>query len=823
MKKTIHLIGNAHLDPVWLWDRREGLNEGITTVRTMLDLMDEFPEMTFIRGESAIYQHVEKYDPRTFARIKKMVKAGRWDVVGGTYIQPDTNLPSAETLVRQYAHGQRYFKSRFGKAVTAGWQADSFGHAAGMPEILAASGINFFAFSRPQSHIVPLAEPAFWWVGDGGRRILAVRSVTDSYQNERYNMPELLERVMKAHADSRLENIACFYGLGNHGGGPSRRHLLEIREWAARHPEVKVVHSGLHKLNDALRKEIARKGEDLIPTHKGELNCCLRGCYSSVAKFKFPYRRSEALLSRAEATDAIVAASQKRPAADLSKTWEVMLFNSFHDILPGSSIERAMDDQIASLGSILHEAAETEFEALNALAADIDTTLTRKPPKDHPSAVTALVWNPHPFRYEGQIEFENALDYRPLLEKYTNRGDDVPIEVLGANRKPIPFQSIRTEHSCFEEFPWRKRVVVPVSLPAFGWNVVELGWVEGAKPLAVNNPVKAKPGSIANALWRVEAKKGQSGVQFFHQGKKFFAGNGLQAVLFDDPWGSWGGMGEEPASFLLKKVREHWKITEVELLEEGPERAALWVRFAGKKSRIDLTFHVSRDRDAVDVSARVLIDDRSARLKLVFPAGDQVDYEVPGSVVRRGPAGEVPGARWARVHGKNGGMGFASDALYNFDSEKGEFRATVARASRYANDAKTAATTELWRPAVDCGELKFRFLVTNAKADLPRLAAELEQAPVVLMVPPGKGKHKRTGSLLELTPASVRLLALKRAEDGPGFILRAQAAPGKAVKVSALWLGKKIQLGALNGGEIATWKLQSAKTGWKAVRLKLLE
>ena len=818
MTKTIHLIGNAHLDPVWLWDRREGLNEGITTVRTMLDLMDEFPEMTFIRGESAIYQHVEKYDPHTFARIKKMVKAGRWDVVGGTYIQPDTNLPSAETLVRQYAHGQRYFKSRFGKAVSAGWQADSFGHAAGLPEILAAGGIEFFAFSRPSHKVVTIAEHAFWWVGDGGARILAQRAPTVSYQNERYNMLELLDEVMKVHAASSLQNIPCFYGLGNHGGGPSRRHLLEIREWAAKHPEVRVVHSGLHKLNDALRKEIARKGEDLIPTHKGELNYCLRGCYSSVAKFKFPYRRSEALLASAEATDAIVAASQGRPAADLSKTWEVMLFNSFHDILPGSSIERAMDDQIASLGSILHEAAETEFDALNALAADIDTTLTRKPPKDHPSAVTALVWNPHPFRYEGQIEFENALDYRPLLEKYTNRGDEVPIEVLGANRKPIPFQSIRTEHSCFPYWPWRKRVVVPVNLPAFGWNVVELGWVEGAKPLAVKNPVKVKPGSISNALWRVEAKKGQSGVQFFHHGKKFFAGNGLQAVLFDDPWGSWGGMGEEPDSFLLKKVREHWKITEVELLEKGPERAALWVRFAGKKSRIDLTFYVSRDRDAVDVSARVLIDDRSARLKLVFPAGDQVDYEVPGSVVHRRPAGEVPGARWARVHGKNGGMGFASDALYNFDSEKGEFRATVARASRYANDVKTDEAAELWRPAVDCGELKFRFLVTNVKADLPRLAAELEQAPVVLMVPPGKGKHKRTGSLLELTPTSARLLALKRAEDGPGFILRAQAAPGKAVKVSALWLGNKIQLGALNGGEIATWKLQSTKTGWKATR-----
>jgi alpha-mannosidase len=542
-----------------------------------------------------------------------------------------------------------------------------------------------------------------------------------------------------------------------------------------------------------------------------------------VAKFKFPYRRSEALLASAEATDAIVAASQGRPAADLSKTWEVMLFNSFHDILPGSSIERAMDDQIASLGSILHEAAETEFDALNALAADIDTTLTRKPPKDHPSAVTALVWNPHPFRYEGQIEFENALDYRPLMENYTNRAAEVPVEVLGTNRKPVSFQTIRTEHSCFEEFPWRKRVVMPVSLPAFGWNVVELGWVEGAKTVAVKNPVKAKPGSIANALWRVEAKKGGSGVQFFHHGKKFFAGNGLQAVLFDDPWGSWGGMVEEPDSFLLKKVREHWKITEVELLEDGPERAALWVRFAGKKSRIDLTFHVSRDRDAVDVSARVLIDDRSARLKLVFPAGDQVDYEVPGSVVHRRPAGEVPGARWARVHGKNGGMGFASDGLYNFDSEKGEFRATVARASRYANDVQTGEAADLWRPAVDCGELKFRFLVTSPTADLPRLASVLEQPPVVLFVPPGEGKLKRTGSLLELSPGPVRLLALKRAEDGKGYILRVQAAPGKAVKVTALWLGTKIVLGPLKGGEIGTWKLKSTNSGWNAVRVNANE
>lgn len=816
-KKTIHLIGNAHLDPVWLWDRREGLNEGITTARTILDLMDEFEEMTFIRGEAAIYQHIERHDPPTFRRIEKMVVGGRWDVVGGTMVQPDTNLTGTETLVRHFTRGQRYFRSRFGKSVTAGWQADSFGHSAGLPEILAAGGINFFAFSRPQASMVPLEEAAFWWFGDAGARILAFRSVSGCYLNERHDMRKQLDLVLESSSASSLDNTACFYGLGNHGGGPSRRHLLEIRSWAEKHPEVQVIHSGLHHLSAALRRELARKGESILPAHHGELNFCLRGCYSSVAKFKFPYRRSEALLGRAEKTDALIAASQSRRAADLSDPWDVLLFNSFHDILPGSSIERAIDEQIHSLGSILHRAAETEADALNALAAQVDTTLTRRPPSDHPAAMAALVWNPHPFPISRHIEVEACLDYRPLAG-YENREADVPVEVLGANRKPLSFQILRNEHSSFGSQPWRKRVLVPVSLPAFGWNVLELGWVEGAKPPSVKDPVVAKPGSISNSLWRVEAMKGASGVKFFHNGKKFFAGPGLQAVLFDDPWGSWGGMNEEPGSIHISEVRERWTITEVELLERGPERAALWVRFAGRRSRIDLTFSVSRDRDAVDVAARVLLDDRSSRLKLVFPAGDKVDYEVPGGVAHRGPAGEVPGASWARVLD---GMGFASDALYNFDSGKGEFRATVARASRYANDVNTPADSELWRPAVDCGELKFRFLIAGAQADLPRLAEELEQPPVVTLVPPCKGTLKRTGSLAQLSPPSLRLLALKPAEDGRGFVLRAQAPPGLAANASLRWLGHKIALGELAGGQIVSWRLQASKGTWKCTRTKL--
>ncbi|MBM4047295.1 MAG: glycoside hydrolase family 38, partial [Planctomycetes bacterium] len=347
MLHTFHLIANAHLDPVWLWDWREGLTEGIITCRTILDLMDEDGELTLTRGEAAIYQHIERHDPATFRRIARYVKQGRWDVVGGTMVQPDTNLPGTETMARHFARGQQYFVSRFGRPVRVAWAADSFGHSGGLPEILAAAGIEGFVFTRPGRKLVPIARPAFWWEGTGGSRVLAYRPAVGWYGTERDEALRRFDAYLDEARKGDIENVGCFFGLGNHGGGPTRRQVAEIRKWAEAHPEVKVVFSGLHRLFDALREEVKRKGEDWLPTHSGEMNFCLRGCYSSVAKFKFTYRRAEALVARAEQTDAAISAALKQPSADLGKAWDAVLFNSFHDILPGSSIERAYDDQIA--------------------------------------------------------------------------------------------------------------------------------------------------------------------------------------------------------------------------------------------------------------------------------------------------------------------------------------------------------------------------------------------------------------------------------------------------------------------------------------------
>jgi alpha-mannosidase len=828
---TFHLIANAHLDPVWLWDWREGLNEGVITSRTILDLMDDFPELTCIRGEALIYRHIEENDPETFARIRRRVAEGRWDVVGGTFVQPDTNLTGTETFCRHFARSQAYFRSRFGRPAEVAWAADSFGHSAGLPDVLAAAGMTGFSFTRPGPGQLPLAKPAFWWEGNAGGRVLAYRPPAGWYGCERDEMPRRLDALLAAAQAGDLENVGAYYGLGNHGGGPTRRMLRDIAAWADAHPEVEVIHSGLHRFFAALRAEVAAKGGDgFLPVHRGEMNYCLRGCYVSMAKLKYAFRRTEAAVARAETTAAAIAAGLGLPAADLGSAWDSLLVNSFHDILPGSSIERAYDEQLAWLGHARHLALATEHAALDRLARRIDTSRSRKAEGDMPSSAVQLIWNPHPWEYRGPVEVEASLDYRPIWP-YRGRGGELPVAFRGPDGELHAGQVVETEHTAMPDFPWRKRLVAPMVLPPCGWTVVELAWEEGVRlPSRADSATAAcrlGERAIGNGIFTVEAVPGEAGLRICRAGTPVFAGPGLGVVTVDDPWGSWGGMGEEPESLDLSALRHSWDVAAAEVLEAGPERALLAVRLAGGRSRLDLHVMLYHSRPAVDVSARLFLDERSARVKLVMPAdGDRATFEVLGGTADRGPAGEVPGGRWVRLRTPQGAFGFASDALYGFDLKEGTLRASVARASRYANDTFTPPEADPWHPVADCGELRFRFLLATgveAEAELPRLARELEMPPVTVCVPPKPGDLPRQGSLAEVRPAGLQVLALKPAEDGDGWILRLQETAGQAARASLTWLGRKLALGSVPAGAIASWRLRAAAGAWRAERVNSQE
>ena len=806
---TLHLLGNSHLDPVWLWDWREGLNEALITVRTVLALMDEEPALTYVRGETVLYEHIEREEPETFARILRHIRSGRWDPIGGAYLQPDTNLPATETFARIYLHGQRYFAEKFGRPATSAWAADSFGHSAGMPEMLAAAGFRNFSFCRPFKEQRALPGPAFWWEGSAGSRILGYRPIYGWYGCERDEMKARLDGVLAAAPAQPYHNIAVYYGLGNHGGGPTRRLIRDMAEWAAAHPDVAVVHSGFHRFFAALEGEIADRPASAVGVHRGELNYCQRGCYTSAARVKFAFRRAEAALTRAEtaATAGRLVAPARVP--DLSAAWRGLMFNSFHDILPGSSIERALEEQVDWTRGLLHTARSVEFDALNALARRVDTTVPAVS-GDRPTAVAILVWNPHPQPYEGPFELEASLDYRPAFP-YQNRPDEVPIEVRGPGGKPQPFQRIKPESTFLTTIPWRARVVTNVRLPALGWAVYSLGWVEGARAIKVSSGATApRAGEIESRHYRLRARVGAKGIALFQGRRPLLGAAGLGAITVEDALGSWGpcDFEQEADSSHLMDVRHTWKVAAVETLERGPLRAALWVRLTGGSSELDLTFRLSADRNAIDVEARLLWNETRARLKLVLPgAGEQAEFDVPGGVVRRGPDGEVPGGRWVRIHRGKRILGFASDALYGFDASDGTFRVSVIRSTRYAFDARDTKATPVSLPVLDRGEYRFKFLLSTDSAAMPRLAAELEQAPVALPVPPHPGPLGRAGSIASLAPAGVRLLALKPAEDGGGVVVRLQETAGRKCSPRLDLAGRTYALGTLAAHGLATWRI----------------
>jgi alpha-mannosidase len=816
MKKfVVHVIPNAHLDPVWLWDCREGLNEGVATCRTILDLMDANPDLTFIRGEAAIYDHVRRTDPATFARILKKIRTGRWDAVGGTWIQPDTNLLESETLCRHYDVGLRYFRANLGVKVKCAWQADSFGHTAGLPEVLAAGGVENFAFTRPPAEVLPLRHPAFWWRGRGGARILAYRPPVGWYGCERDEISRRFDQLVPWVKQSPLRNIAMFIGLGNHGGGPSQRLIDDIRAWAKAHPEFEVRFAGLHSFFAALRRELAAPGAPRLREIRGELNFCMRGCYAAVARFKHAYRRAEHELLSAERTTTLLQHANLAPATNLTAAWESVLFNSFHDILPGSSIERAFDEQCDEVGGVRHTARESAFRALNHLAGRVRITLP-KVAADHPKAVPYLLWNPHLRPVQTHLEIEGCIDHRPV-PAYKDRVAELPVEVR-LNGKPVPHQVIATEHESFVDLAWRKRVVVPVTLPAAGWNVVTLAWVEKPAVPTLSAKATGRDRTIHNDFYRITAQPGGSGIQIIHRGKKLFGPRGLHLVTVADNWGTWGTMTEEPTGVRLTEEIGRWKISRVAVTESGPLRAALVVRLISAKAHVDLTFRLTAGTEEVAIDARVFTDLEAARIKLVLPGARSVECEVPAEHARRSTEGEIPVLRWLRARNGKNGFALASDVLAACDLEKGDLRVTLARATRYARAENLDQSKEWWRPTTDRGELRERLMLLPLNGSVEEAADLLTQPPIVTMAWENRtGTLPATGSLARLTPDSVQILALQSSPKDTSVRVRLRNPTNQPLRPVLTLAGRRHTLGAVGPREIATFRLD--RNGSKRVPL----
>lgn len=783
-KKIIHLLPNAHIDPVWLWTYQEGIAEALSTCRSLVNMMKKYPDLTFIRGEAWIYEQVIKYDEELFSEIKKLVIEKRWDIVGGNYIQSDTNLPETATFLKQFEVGKEFFTKHFNVDISAGWSADSFGQSRGLPEIYQASGMKYYAFGRPESWIYPMQRPLFKWRGASGAELLAFRIPFDWYAIERNGITKRIEDYLEQMGNWGMENTALFFGLGDHGGGTSERLIQDIHACQKKYnsDSVEIKFSTLHDFFAAAEAELKTLPADFLNIIDDEINFLQRGYYSSCAKVKFPYRHTEAKVRGSNnLTTFINNTLGKDTPSEFDKFWKTLMFNSFHDILPGTSIEEACNEQANQIKGLHYDADFVEFNSMLKLSKKIDTTV--KPvPFDFPEAVPFLVFNPSASAYNGEIELEAGLDYRPIWS-YEGRSSELPVELLDENNEAIPFQFIDVRNNFLSDLPWFKRVVFNSTIPAMGWKKFTLGYVENPVTKTAETTTKAlNDYTICSKAYKVEADIATNSIKIYHQDKLLFDHNGISFVSSRDIWGSWGHIKEDPNAFMISDTVEKWQLTKVNVLENGPVRAKMYLLFAGKKSHVEVTVSVNDECDFVDMKLRVLWNERATRLSMQVASAKSIDYQVVGGICKRSEdvQGDVPGGRYLTWHKEQQSVAIASDCLYGYSNMKDKhFRATIIRGNLYATSGEVEAEELIHRVANDQGEHSCQFRISANAEKVLALSNALEFAPKSIMCDRHEGKLAKTGSLLEITPSQVDLLSANKV--GNLLTLKLQLLDHKAV------------------------------------------
>lgn len=364
--KKLYMIGNAHLDPVWLWNWQEGFQEVKATFRSALDRMKEDKDFVFTCSSAAFYEWVEKNNPAMFAEIRKRVEEGRWELAGGWWIQPDCNIPSGEAFVRQGLYGQRYFLEKFGKMAVTGYNVDSFGHNGNLPQILKKSGMDNYVFMRPMPLEKGLPGRIFWWKSMDGSKVMTYR-IPYEYCSWGKDLEKYTDRL-KCELEDGEDELMMFYGVGNHGGGPTKENIRSIHELNGRE-DMPVMEM---ETTENFFRQVKNNGKE-YPEFIGDLQHHASGCYSVLSRVKRENRRAEDKLVEAEGWSSIAKAVEGQPyPEDFKKAWKGVLFNQFHDILAGTSIPSAYEDASYLFGQAMAVGQESLNYAIQAISWDID-------------------------------------------------------------------------------------------------------------------------------------------------------------------------------------------------------------------------------------------------------------------------------------------------------------------------------------------------------------------------------------------------------------------------------------------------------------------
>ncbi len=695
-KLTVHMIGNAHLDPVWQWRWPAGVDEALATCRSACDLLDEYPDIYFTRGEAWVHQQIQQLHPSLFARIVEHVRNGRWRIVNGWWIQPDCNLPGAASFRKNTEIGHAYFKKEFGVECTVGYNVDSFGHSAYLPVFLLEGGMNSYVFMRPDKNEKVLPGNLFKWSSPSGDSVTAFRISRAYCSTTLDHLKQNLDETIQ-DANREVGHVMCFYGVGDHGGGPTREQIewiLENRNYA---DDIELIFSHPRMFFDA----VCETGIEL-PEVIGELQHHSVGCYTVIHKVKQELRKAESLAIQAGLMlETYPDNSDVKMQDDLDDAWQRILFNQFHDIAGGASIKSAYDDAFSELGY-----AKT-------VCRDIIVKLTRRATIELPPAELQRVM----LTNASQYPFNGFVKYEPWMEP-----EDVSI--LDENGDVVPTQRITAEAAVED----RMALLIKTEIPPAETRVYS---IEKKAPPEISSSLSADEAGISNkSLVAGLSDTGIGSIKLTEDSVPIIDNGGIRLIVLNDSSDTWShGITEYREEFAGEfRSNTSWRI-----IENGPLIISMINNFEFNGSVLTWIITLCKDEPILHMRLHLNWVGTQKLIKLLVPPAfspvSRYD-DVPGGEIEREMDGkEYPIHNYIALSGKQNALAVISRDIFGADVQRnGMIRSTLLRTPYYAHHTPFEIPETHAYPVTDQGTHEYEISIMAMKSlDRQLIANEIQR------------------------------------------------------------------------------------------------
>ena len=748
--KKLHLICNSHIDPVWMWDWEEGLGEAISTFYQAEQFCREF-DYVFNHNEAILYEFVEQKDPALFENIKKQVAAGKWHIMGGWYLQPDCNMPSGEAFVRQIALGRRYFAEKFGARPTTAINFDSFGHSVGLVQILKKCGYDSYLFCRPMPEMKELPAREFLWVGKDGSRIKATRAEDETIYCSGFGTALSDVRRKAAVYDTEEVGVAL-WGVGNHGGLPSRKDLNDINAYIAA-SETEVVHSTPEQFF-----------ADIAPTkeYAGSLQPCLIGAYTSMQSIKQKHIELETMLFT---TEKLCALAELRGLYHKNETAftaaeKHMAALEFHDVYSGTCTQEGEKSSLRKADAALELLQEEFDKAFFALCAQ------QKNAEDGEFPI--FLFNPQPYTRKTVCETEF------LMPKALISDERQYTVTAYQNGKRLPTQCIKELSNI--NYDRRKRIAYRCELAPFGITRVDFR-VETEPKLAKQDVVLTD--SVKSV--RISAKTGLL-ESYQIGGKEMLSGGAFLPVMLNDnadPWGwEMNKIGKDETPFRLSECDKgpFAGLKNVHVIESGEVLTEVESFFEAGASFVRVTYKVYHELPMIDVGIDVFWNEQQKALKIKIPCAVSGDFfgQIPfgaDSFPKNGS--EISAHRFVGLQSGENALMLYNNCTYGFSADENNLYATLLRGAAYCAhpiEDRPLLNHDGFVPAIEQGRHHFSFRLSyDKKTEAENLAQEFVCPPYGLnFFPHGSGAAAE--NILTIENRAVSVPAFYKTAEG--YILR---------------------------------------------------